>query len=298
MKTQVLVLLIAVLTSTTVLASQGNFCKPLLDYTEKYDKVQNVTVCRTKLEKNCKEVKKKLCLNVTELKCKVELFPVCTMDWDWEDAVDFEMTMKNKTLQHCTKTMVPDVHEKTVYHCQNVTKQHCTTLWKVNAKGEKVWDGNEDDCRDVTWEECHPLKVNVTIPAPHMNCTDISYSYPGFANTTTRVMVDTLDCTVERKSVCSPAVKRECADISYSKCRQEPKIECSPAKEVVPYQDEIHKQWCLLDQKEDIDFESEVKKIAGNPLDFPFEKVRTGRAGRQPRDLSSGIMPSLYGRRL
>jgi len=296
MRTQVLVIMISVISWTTVLASKGNFCKPLLDYSEKKDRIENVTVCRTKMEKKCEDVRKKLCLNVTEMKCKVELFPNCTMDWEWEDAVDFNMTMKFETLKECTKIMVNDVHEKTVYHCKNVTKQHCTTVWKVNAKGEKVWDGNEDDCRDVTWEECNPVKVNVTIPAPRMDCTDRDFMYPGFENITTKVMVDTMDCTVERKAVCSPAVSRKCEFITYSKCRQVPTVECFPAKEVVPYQEEIHKQWCLLDQKENIDLESEVKKIAGNPNNFPFEKV-----GRQPRELKSGpsgISPRFYGQRM
>ena len=86
--------MISVISWTTVLASKGNFCKPLLDYSEKKDRIENVTVCRTKMEKKCEDVRKKLCLNVTEMKCKVELFPNCTMDWEWEDAVDFNTADK------------------------------------------------------------------------------------------------------------------------------------------------------------------------------------------------------------
>ena len=71
-----------------------------------------------------------------------------------------------------------EYHNKTIYDCKNVTKRHCTTLWTVNEVGEKVnlelmflystslvnvqvWAGNEDDCRDVTWEECNPIEKKV-----------------------------------------------------------------------------------------------------------------------------------------
>ena len=41
----------------------------------------------------------------------------------------------------------------------------------------------------------------------------------------------------------------------------------------MPDQDIIHKQWCLLDHKDNIDFESEIRKLTGNPMNFPFGNV-------------------------
>ena len=85
--------------------------------------------------------------------------------------------VKTKDLKNCTKEMVIEYHNKTIYDCKNVTKRHCTTLWTVNDAGDKVnlkmnllltflvifqvWAGNEDDCRDVTWEECNPPEKKV-----------------------------------------------------------------------------------------------------------------------------------------
>ena len=67
-------------------------------------------------------------------------------------------------------------------------------------------------------------------------------------------------------------------------------------KELVPRQEEIHKQWCLLDHN--IDLETEVRKIAGNPLNFPFEKVQGKSAfARKPRDLKlNRLFNHIYGR--
>ena len=203
------------------LARQENFCKPLLDWTPRYDKMENLTVCRTKLEKKCEEVtSRKMCLTVTEIKCKVELFPNCTMDWHMEEGLDFEMIMKVKPLKECNKTMIPEQHNKTLYECKNVTKQHCTTIWKVNAWGEKVWAGNADDCRNVTWEECHPVIKPVTMMVPNMTCHDVDHMYPAFINTTTPIMVDTMDCQVEKRAVCQPVVSRKCSTVNFTKCSQ------------------------------------------------------------------------------
>ena len=46
--------------------------------------------------------------------------------------------MKTKDLKNCTKEMVIEFHNKTIYDCKNVTKRHCTTLWTANEAGEKV----------------------------------------------------------------------------------------------------------------------------------------------------------------
>ena len=214
-----LLLLLAGLDS--VLARQENFCRPLLDWTARYDRLENLTVCRTKLEKKCQEVTSRtMCLTTTEIKCKVELFPNCTMDWRMEDGLDFKMIMKNKTLKECEKKMIPEQHRKTMYECKNVTKQQCTTIWKVNAGGQKIWAGNADDCRNVTWEECHPIIKNVTMMVPRMMCKDVDYMYPGFINTTSTVMVDTMACKGEKRAVCHPVERRKCSTVKFTKCTQ------------------------------------------------------------------------------
>ena len=42
---------------------------------------------------------------------------------------------------------------------QNVTK----TLWELDEDGDKVWAGNDGDCKDVTWEECSPVSKEVPV---------------------------------------------------------------------------------------------------------------------------------------
>ena len=70
---------------------------------------------------------------------QLELITNCTMDWTMKESVDTAMRIETKALKNCTKEMVVEYHNKTIYDCQNVTKRHCTTLWTINEQGQKVW---------------------------------------------------------------------------------------------------------------------------------------------------------------
>ena len=65
------------------------------------------------------------------------------MNWTMKDNVESVMRVNTVDLKNCTKEMVVEYHNKTVYDCRNVTKRHCTTLWTINDIGEKLWTGNE-----------------------------------------------------------------------------------------------------------------------------------------------------------
>ena len=60
------------------------------------------------------------------------------MDWQMKESVESLMSVKTKDLKNCTKEMVVEYHDKTIYDCRNVTKRHCTTLWTINEEGQKV----------------------------------------------------------------------------------------------------------------------------------------------------------------
>ena len=80
-------------------------------------------------------------MNESNLRDKIpqlELITNCTMDWTMKESVDTAMRIETKALKNCTKEMVVEYHNKTIYDCQNVTKRHCTTLWTINEQGQKV----------------------------------------------------------------------------------------------------------------------------------------------------------------
>ena len=200
-------------------ADHDNLCRDLTDYGDLTYINETVTVCSSKLEKICEEKTKEKCMEVTEMDCEVELFTDCSMNMKPLEIEQSKPATLTKTLPSCTKEFRKEKHEKTHYECQEVTRQHCTTLWKI-INGAKVWAGNEDDCKDVTWEECNPVTVEVEWEVPFMNCTDKEYPYVSYENTTTEVMADTMDCRVEKRVVCTPKSGSKCANITFSTCTE------------------------------------------------------------------------------
>ena len=78
-----------------------------------------------------------------------------------------------------------------------------------------MWSGNEDDCREVTWEECNPVEKTVPMSVARMICVDMpvrdcttnslifltyfpEVTYSEYANATSLHMADTMDCSVEK----------------------------------------------------------------------------------------------------
>jgi len=234
-----------------VMGSSGhdNFCRDLVDYGPLNQINEKVEVCTSTLEKTCVDETVSRCLEVTELECTVELFTDCSMTMGPLEIEESKPATLTKILPTCTKKFRKEKHEKIHYECQEVTKKHCTTLWKIVA-GEKVWAGNDDDCKDVTWEECNPVPVEVEWDVPYMDCTDTSYDYLSYETTTTEVMANTMDCEVKERVVCEPTTSDKCAQISYTTCSEEPVEECHEVDVPCPNKEIIHRQWCLFGQGE------------------------------------------------
>ena len=60
---------------------------------------------------------------------------------------------------------------------------------------------------------------------------------------------------------------------------QVPITDCSLVEIPVPFQPKLHKQWCLFDQAENIDFDIEVKKIENNKKSLQQEENGQDLAG-------------------
>ena len=173
----------------------------------------------------------------------------------------------------------------------------------------------------MTWEECSPLVKTVPMSVAQMSCESVPVSFFDYENTTSPRMADILDCLVDKKVVCSPVTSTKCADVTYTKCEEVcmyftqnqhnksystarqplyffsilyfhecfvysvfkvPVTNCSTIDIPVPSQDKLHKQWCLFDQSENIDFNAEVRKITA---DTELDAYETELEEEAARDL-------------
>ena len=270
-----LFILVLSLLCGTAHSNKKNFCKPLVDYTPRYDTKQTRKICSTVVRSIVEEKTEAACLEVVNMECDVIVVPECST------VVTKNMTMMDipaintVELNACTKNTVMNKHVKEVYECSNVTKTHCTTLWKLDDKGMKVWAGNEDDCKEVTWEECKPVEKIVEFPEPHMECKPVPVSYNDVDVMLGEVDLVQTDCVAKPQQVCNPVRQNKCGMATYTVVTQVTDKVCKDITILVPHQDEIHKQWCLFNQVDNIDFDAEVKNILENqaPAGSPTEPI-------------------------
>ena len=117
----------------------------------------------------------------------------------------------------------------------------------------KVWAGNED-CEDVTWQECKLVEQTVDFTLPKVECEDSGNAIPymRFVDTNKTQMINKMVCEVSQKMLgmsrlylmsinshcrsislqvkssqsCKPAVSTKCASIEYQECSEAPVENC------------------------------------------------------------------------
>jgi len=195
---------------------------------------------------------------------QVKLFTECDMTMEPVVLNECRTATSTKTLKSCTKEILPKTHTKEVYECKPVTKQHCTTVWEI-INNQKVWTGN-NDCKDVTWEECSAVKKDVTFMVPTMKCKPEPHPYMDYVAKPRKDEARKTKCRVRAEKVCEPVEREKCAEIKYKVCSEE-KVEedCTDYDVLVPFKKRLHLKWCLLDGTI-TDFNKEVEKVLGGGL--------------------------------
>jgi len=148
-------------------------------------------------------------------------------------------------------------HIKQVPECKPVTSLNCETGWKV-VDGRKVWSG-EEDCEEVTWQDCKLVEKEVPFHATESRCGPASpprESFATCANKTVDVPVPVTRVSFVQGTTCKPEKKRECVDMVYEDCSKPIRMEaCSEVEVRKPKQDFIHKKKCLLP--------SDIERLSG-----------------------------------
>ena len=128
--------------------------------------------------------------------------------------------------------------------CVNVTKQQCDSKWAINDLGEKVWVANEN-CRDVTWENCKLEDREIKTPVPKKDCYDLDAEY----YLVPVVKEETLtsykrECVARGGAVCRATETTDCTDISWIDCTEKVVTECNPVTIHTPWQEYEHLLRC------------------------------------------------------
>jgi len=207
----------------------------------------STTVCDTIFEKKCEDKSAQVCLDVTEMNCHVEPYTDCKMSYEEVPYRSYDMVKKEYNTLTCTESTEVVQQTKTAPECKNVTRQNCVTKWKFDSNGKKVWAGNED-CEDVTWEECKLVARTVDFTVPKVDCLEDGkvIPYMSVVDTKKTQTISKMLCDVKSVQSCMPMASTVCETVEYQECAEVPVERCFERDFSEPSQEKLHKEKCIL----------------------------------------------------
>merc|ERR1711957_1144098 len=146
-------------------------CVDISTYTEVTYNETVQPICCYQVVRNCQKKSKNVCITTPTTECHAEAYTICqsvsTVAGVYHDDITVtESFIPKKCFQNELHSF-EEVKKKAV--CENITKSICDSKWEINEAGEKVWAGDEN-CRDVTWENCELKPYTVITEVPIYNC--------------------------------------------------------------------------------------------------------------------------------
>ena len=196
-------------------------------------------VCEQKTNQACATVPTNTCTATGYATCSTTPFTQKVSD-DTTEQLPF---VGKDCFENGSETLI-EYHQKPV--CTTVTKEQCDSKWVLNELGEKVWAGNEN-CKEVTYEDCHLEEIPHPIVVPTYTCVDrepITYTNPIY--TEVDVVAYTAECYAAAYADCNPSYSQECVSIDYEECTDIIEEICfGQVTFRVPYQEYDHRLKCI-----------------------------------------------------
>ena len=222
-------------------------CVDISRYSEIFYEESFHNICTYRTSRSCRTVTNSACVSIPVSECEVVGYAKCTSSAHTSLQHNDAVIPTSFTPKECHQTGLQTLHEvHQVPVCQNVTKQQCDSKWIVDAAGEKVWAGNEN-CQDVTWEDCSLQDVSKPIDVPTYTCSDvppITYPLPSFNEVEVTGYKTT--CAAAAYPLCTTSSVQKCAEVTYEQCEDIVTPVCFGEMYFrVPYQTYDHRLKCL-----------------------------------------------------
>jgi len=207
--------------------------------------------CITEFPKITIDKEEEVCVNHTSVNCTIVGYTECEMT-PVKTPYNLTMMMKrNFTRKYCHMQNVTDTHWKKIPECKPVTKQQCITNWVVDGNGNKIWTDNED-CKNVTWNECELKPKPVNFTTLHSNCTRMeNETWWDCVKMPNETITYNMTCTPKAALNCTPVVKELCTKVKWMDSYQIAEESCEDKWVDVPYQTRKHRKQCILSSGSD-----------------------------------------------
>ena len=245
-------IILALLSLTIVQAYKDNHdgqnCVDISRYGDLTFNQTTVELCNYKFKTQCQKRSEYICKDVPVHHCVVEGYPECEDHESTVPARDDSFELNDFHAMECKSGVKKPLTEiKMMPVCETVTKQQCDTKWVLNAAGEKIWAGNEN-CKDVTWDDCSLQPREVTTEVDTYECTEdpVAIAYQTVNRLDVDVPLFSRTCKAVAKSVCSVTTDRQCETVEWEDCQDTVVPNCFKTMFRVPHQEFNHLLRCTV----------------------------------------------------
>jgi len=202
--------------------------------------------CMTEFPKIPVPKKKRVCVDAHSVKCSAVAYLNCTMtavETDYNVTMMVDQPFVPKT---CVNVDVIHWHKKKVPVCRPVTKKQCVTNWEIDHDGKKVWSGNED-CKNVTWDECVLIPKDHQYNTTESNCTDgPPIKWWDCVKMPKKTTTYKMTCEPLAALKCEAVKENHCDEIEWDDSYQIAEETCEPKMVHIPHQEQKHKKQCIF----------------------------------------------------
>jgi len=216
-------------------------------YSELQYNTSTTDVCTHKVERICTKKTEQVCIPVPKVSCEVVAYADCN-NQPTVSTQRCDTTEKDTFVpKDCSQDGVEVLEEvKQMPVCTTVTKQQCDSKWVINDQGEKVWDGNEN-CRDVSWEDCTLEDKVITEEVPTYSCVNgNTLTYSSHVAMSKKVTSYSRTCQPTGNPVCTTTNVNACTNVEWEECREEVRETCNPITFNIPFQTFHHTLRCSI----------------------------------------------------
>ena len=228
-------------------AQNHDNCVDISHYGEVEYNTTTTQMCGYKKNTYCQPRESQVCRDIPVTECRVVGFTECQETPSTQTVSDDSLELENFIPQECYPGAVKILSEtKKLPECHNVTKQQCDSKWEVDAYGQKVWAGNEN-CRDVTWEDCKLVDSVVEEEVEVYSCHDDgSQSYLEPVVKQEEVTTRSEECGGRGGAVCQVTTSTECTEVEWTDCEETVVPDCHSVDIKVPSQEYDHLLRCSV----------------------------------------------------
>ena len=226
---------------------KGDNCVDMSHYLDVEYNVTETTLCAFKQRTHCETQSSEVCRDIPVTSCRVVGFTECEETQETHRVRDDKLEHEVFTYQECSQVKKTVTETKKVPHCELVTQQQCDSKWVMNEYGEKMFATNEN-CRNVTWEDCKLLEKPVEKEVDSYECHPASEGgirYPTVVEDTQEVTTVDRVCQPRVENVCEVHTEQQCETVEWEQCRDTVQPHCFDFKIRTPHQEYNHLLRCI-----------------------------------------------------